>query len=161
MTTSGRVSRRAWRHHSDRGDMNIEVALLAGAVLLMLALLYTAGQIITSENAVTEAARSAARAASISRDGPAAATAAKAQAEQTLARQLHCESTQVTVDTTQFSRPLGQAATVTATVTCTVAFAAMTVPGTPGTHTMTATFTSPIDRYGQRATGPTNTGGAP
>lgn len=141
------------RDQGERGDMSIEVAMLAGVVVVLLALIYTAGQVITAQNAVAEAARAAARAASISRDGYTAAAAARAQAGQTLAQQLHCQTSRVEVDASQFARPLGEPATVTATVSCTVAFASLTVPGTPGSREMTATFTSPIDRYGQRAGG--------
>lgn len=128
----------------ERGDMNIEAAILTGALLLLLALMWMGGQVITAENAVAEAARAAARSASITGD----AGTARSRAEETLARQLQCADTAVDVDTSGFSAPAGTPAVVTASVTCRVAFGSLVVPGAPGSHTVTATFTSPVDRYG-------------
>ena len=41
----------------------------------------------------------------------------------------------------------GQAATVTATISCTARLSDIALPGLPGAKTLTASFTSPIDTY--------------
>jgi hypothetical protein len=85
-------------------------------------------------------AAAAARAASLQRD-PAAAQAA---AETTAAHaDTGCTSLIVRVDTSGF-RPGG---TVTATVTCTVDLSDLAGLAVPGTTTLTATATSPVDLW--------------
>ena len=59
-------------------------------------------------------------------------------------------TTDVAVDTTGFVAPVGTDGTVTVTITCTVTIADLAIPGLPGTHTMTGTAASPIDRYRSR-----------
>jgi hypothetical protein len=39
---------------------------------------------------------------------------------------------------------------VSATVTCTVSLSDLLVPGLPGSRTLTATFTSPLDPFRER-----------
>ena len=59
-------------------------------------------------------------------------------------------STAVTVDTAGFAAPVGTPATVTATVRCVVNLADLAVPGVPGTRTVTATASSPVDTFRER-----------
>ena len=56
----------------------------------------------------------------------------------------------VVVNTSQFAIPPGQPALVTATVSCTVSLANLSLPGLPGTARLQATFTSPLDIYRSR-----------
>ena len=51
---------------------------------------------------------------------------------------------------TGFAVQAGTPATVSATVSCTVPLSDLALPGLPGAHTITATFTSPLDVYRQR-----------
>ena len=88
----------------------------------------------------------------ISRSAGEAQAAAAAGASAILSnRDLFCETRAVTVDTTGFSLPVGTPAQVQATVRCDVAFTTLTfIPGVPGTKTITATMTSPLDTYRDR-----------
>ncbi|WP_409331585.1 pilus assembly protein TadE [Trujillonella humicola] len=125
------------------------VALVAPALLLLLSFAVVAGRAQIAEGAVAEAARAAAREASLARSGDAAAAAARA--EQALIDQdLHCQSTTVDIDTAGFQAPPGQPADVTVTVSCVVGMADLLAPGLPGSVTVEASFTSPLDAFRER-----------
>ncbi|WP_240619302.1 TadE/TadG family type IV pilus assembly protein [Blastococcus sp. TF02-8] len=131
--------------------MSVELALLAPALLLLLAFAVVAGRTQIAEGAVQEAARAAAREASLARDAATAATLAGAQAERTLtAQDLRCEDTTVDVDTAGFQAPLGQPGDVSVSITCVVGMADLLAPGLPGSVTVEALFISPIDAYRER-----------
>jgi Flp pilus assembly protein TadG len=144
----------AWA--GERGAVSVELALLAPALLLLLsfALLsfaVVAGRTQIAEGAVAEAARAAAREASLARDAATATTLATAQAQRTLAAQdLRCQRTTVDVDTAGFRAPPGQPGDVTVSITCVVGMADLLVPGLPGSVTVEAVFTSPVDAYRER-----------
>ncbi|WP_052391162.1 TadE/TadG family type IV pilus assembly protein [Streptomyces sp. NRRL B-24484] len=132
----------------DRGSLSLEAAILAPVLLTALLVAVAAGRIHIAEGAVDAAARNAARAASLVRDPNTARSEGSRIAQQTLQDQGHtCTSLQVDVPTAGFSAPLGTPASVTVTVTCQLNLADLTIPGFPGTKTITAHFTSPIDPY--------------
>ena len=56
----------------------------------------------------------------------------------------------MSVDTAGFAVPVGQAADVSADITCRVDVADLTVPGAPGAITLTASAVSVLDRYRSR-----------
>jgi len=131
--------------------VSVELALLAPALLLLLSFAVFAGRTQIAEGAVQEAARSAAREASLARDPATAAALAGAQAERTLAAQnLRCQRTTVDVDTAGFQAPLGQPGDVTVSITCVVGMADLLAPGLPGSVTVEASFISPVDAYRER-----------
>jgi len=141
---------RSW-WDADRGDAALEAVLLAPALLMLLILAIVAGRFYTAQSAVAEAARAAARSASLATDGATAAAVAQTRASSVLAAQgLQCSSLTVVVDTADFAIPVGQTGYVTATVTCEVRFSDLVTPGlaVPGSRTASASFRSPIDRYG-------------
>ena len=139
------------RKGSERGSAVIETVIGVPAFLLFVALIIFAGRMAIAHQAVEAAATSAARSASISRTQGEAAEAASPSASSTLAsRGLTCTSTAVSVDTTGFAAPVGTPAQVTATVTCEVDLADLSVPGVPGSKTVTATMRSAIDTYRER-----------
>jgi Flp pilus assembly protein TadG len=136
---------------AERGSVSVELALLAPALLLLLFFAAVAGRTQIAEGAVQEAARSAAREASLARDAATAAALAGAQAERTLAAQdLRCEGTTIDVDTAGFLTPLGQPGDVTVSITCVVGMADLLAPGLPGSVTVEASFISPVDAYRER-----------
>jgi Flp pilus assembly protein TadG len=136
---------------AERGSVSVELALLAPALLLLLSFAVLAGRTQIAEGAVQEAARAAAREASLARDAATAAAQAGAQAERTLAAQdLRCQATTVDVDTAGFSAPPGQPGDVTVSITCVVGMADLLAPGLPGSVTVEASFTSPVDAYRER-----------
>lgn len=139
------------RRFDDDGSATLEFVILAPALLLIVSVLVFCGRVAIAGQAVQQAADEAAREASISRDqGEANAHAAKA-ARSTLSQQgLDCVVMQVSVDTRGFSAPLGRNSTVTAKVSCPVRIGDLSIPGMPGTRTVTATSVSPIDTWRER-----------
>jgi len=131
--------------------VSVELAVLGPALLLLLSFAVVAGRTQIADNAVEEAARTAAREASLARDAGTATALAAAQAQATLdAQDLHCQTTAVDVDTAGFAAPLGQPGEVTVAIACTVGMGDLLAPGLPGTVTVQASFTSPIDAYRER-----------
>ena len=135
----------------ERGSVSVELALLAPALLLLLSFAVVAGRTQVAEGAVQEAARAAAREASLARDAATATALADAQAQRTLADQdLRCEGTTVDVDTAGFQAPLGQRGDVTVSIICVVGMTDLLAPGLPGSVTVEASFISPVDAYRER-----------
>ncbi|KFU78435.1 hypothetical protein SAMN04489729_6896 [Amycolatopsis lurida] len=132
----------------DRGDVNVEVVIGVSALIVLFGLALVGMRVITAESAVNEAARSAARAASIARDGHAAASAAEARARAVIAQQgLNCAELNIAVDARDFAKPLGETGYVIAIVSCEITFGDLMIPGS---RLAASEFRSPIDRYGAR-----------
>jgi Flp pilus assembly protein TadG len=147
-TGRGRQRPRAER---ERGSAAIEAVIAVPAFMLFVALIVFAGRVAIATQAVGSAANDAARAASISRtQGQGGDTARTAATTALSNQQVNCLSTTVTVDTTGFAAPVGTPASVRATVSCVVNLSDLSVPGVPGTRTVTATMTSPLDTYRER-----------
>lgn len=128
--------------------MSLELAVLAPAVLLLLGLVVLAGRVQVAAGVVEHAAAAAARDASLARTPDAARTAATSTATTTLTGQgITCQTQDITVDTTGFTVPLGSPAQVRVTLSCTVTFADVALPGIPGARTLTAQATSVLDTY--------------
>jgi len=132
----------------DNGSITLEACVILPALLLLGGLIFSAGRIALARQAVEQAAWEAAREASIARTAEAARFVAVNRATELL-RQLGCQPA-VTVDLAGFSRPVGQAAEVSAAVACTVELSALAVPGLPGQLTLHALASSPLDRYRER-----------
>jgi Flp pilus assembly protein TadG len=141
---------RSGRPGRERGNAALELVILAPVLLFLLGLVIAAGRTSIAQGSVQAAARDAARQASISRTPAAAQAAALASARLALSQDsLDCTPV-VTVNTGGFGVPVGQAARVTARVTCQVSLSDLLVPGLPGSKTLTATFTSPLDPFRAR-----------
>lgn len=139
------------RRHAERGSVSLELAILGPALMMFVVLLIVGGRIALAGQAVQAAADEAARQASIARTQAQATATANTAAALSLSQQdLNCATTRIDVDTTGFAIAAGASAQVQATVTCVVDLADVAVPGVPGSHTMTATATSPIDTYRER-----------
>ena len=150
--------KRLWRNQrddpgtDDRGSAAIEAAILAPPLLALIALAVIGGRIQIAGAAIETAAHDAARAASISRTASQAQTNAYTAAGATLNQQgLHCASLTVTVDTTGFAVPVGQPATVSASIVCVVDFHDLVADGMPGSKTLHASFVSVLDTFRTRA----------
>ncbi|WSR00821.1 pilus assembly protein [Streptomyces sp. NBC_01210] len=110
-----------------------------------------AGRVVTAGSKVDAAAEDAAREASIARTAATAQANAYAAANETLADQgLKCSGTSISVDASGLSAPLGTVGTVTVTVRCTVPLSDLMLPGVPGSHTLSSTFTSAVDAFRER-----------
>lgn len=137
---------------AERGSASVEASLVVPAFGLFVALIVVGGRITVAHQVVESAAADAARSASLERAPQAAHDAAASAAAVTLSGQeLDCASTSVDVSSTGLGGEVGDDSTVTVTVTCQVSLSDLTfIPGLPGTRTVTATVTSPVDRWTQR-----------
>jgi Flp pilus assembly protein TadG len=135
------------RRDRDAGNAALELVILAPVILFLLGLVIAAGRTSVAQGSVAAAARDAARQASISLTPGAAQTAALSSARAALGQDgLNCDPV-VTVNVSGFGVPVGEPADVQATVTCRVSLSSLVVPGMPGSKTLQATFTSPLDPY--------------
>ncbi|MFI7103280.1 TadE/TadG family type IV pilus assembly protein [Streptomyces sp. NPDC050161] len=144
----------AWRESRDRGSSAIEAAIITPLLVVLLCLFVAASRLAVAGQRADAAAQDAARAASISRSAATAPGAARAAAHESLSAQGQaCVRSSVDADTGGLSVPLGQAASVTVTVTCTVPLGDLLLPGAggPGTYTVRSTFTSVVDRFRERS----------
>ena len=138
--------------HDQRGSTTLELVVWAPGLLLLLGLLIVAGRVNSANAAVEQAATDAARTASLARTAASAEQLARQHAQQTLATQgLECTASTVTVDTAGFATAPGQPVTVTATVTCPVRLSDLSIPGLPGTRTVTHTAVSSLDTFRERS----------
>jgi Flp pilus assembly protein TadG len=150
---TSRIGRISWRHRrrEERGSVAVEAALGVSAFGLLIAMITLGGRVEIAKQSVEAAAYEAARSASIERTQSEAITAGRSSATETLADQgLQCTTTSVRMNAAGFNAPLGTTAQVTATVSCHVNLSDLSIPGLPGTRTITATATSPIDAYRER-----------
>lgn len=130
-----------WRSLADPGAergaaTTLEAVAMSAVLLLVVALLAVIGAVLSTGSAVSAAAAAGARAASVkAQPGPARA-AGEAAASEALADS--CAAVSVSVDVSQMSDPVPGSAVVT-TVSCTRSWPLI------GSHTLTATETSPIE----------------
>ncbi|WP_036555215.1 TadE/TadG family type IV pilus assembly protein [Nocardiopsis sp. CNT312] len=133
---------------SDEGSSTLELAVLSVGLLLVLSAIIAIGRIQIASHGVEEAARAAAREASITRTASEARGAALGSAQATLAEQgLTCQGVSVEVDLSDFGKRAGTRGSVTAHVSCHVPLSDVLLPGFPGRMRIDAHFDSPIDTY--------------
>jgi Flp pilus assembly protein TadG len=159
---------RAWwsRRGAERGSVAVEVAVLAPAFIGLIVLAGVAGRTAIAQEAVESAAHDAARAASVARDAHTARESATAAARGQLDWQrANCvDQPSLTFTGSAGGEPIdfddaytsatGTPASVTVAVSCTVSFTDLhlsVLPGMPAGRTVSATFTSPLDRYRSRS----------
>jgi hypothetical protein len=105
----------------ERGLATVELVVLAPATLLMLTLVVVGGRVVLSSEAVEAAAADGARAASLERGPVAARSAADAAIRQSIVDQhLSCEGLSIAVDTSGYSVPVGEPASVAVDLSCRV-----------------------------------------
>ncbi|MCF4123709.1 pilus assembly protein [Antribacter sp. KLBMP9083] len=131
--------------HPDEGSASVEVAVLAPAFGLLLALALLAGRVVLAEQVVETAAWDAARTASIARDGDLTARAEQVAAASLANQDLACTSSRATVDVSGDPAQPGAASSVTVTVVCDVAL--WDLPLGVWGHTVSAQATSPRDQW--------------
>ena len=138
----------------ERGSAPVELVIITPVLILFLLLYLGFGRVTRAEQLVDDAAAQAARAATLNYTSPGGATAAAEQAAaQALAESgLACASDQVTVDTAD-DRPGGS---ITVQLACHTDLSQVIAAGFPGSTTLTASSTSPIDVYVPGALGLAN-----
>lgn len=138
------------RQRNERGSVSIEAAIVCVALMIFIGLAIAVGRYAVAKGNVVTAAEASARAASIERTTGAARSAAEAAAGATLRQESVRCTPVVNTSLGGFSVPVGQPASVTSDVSCTVNLGDITVPGLPGSVTLTASASSPIDTFRER-----------
>jgi Flp pilus assembly protein TadG len=133
------------RHvRGDDGQAIAELVIVAPVLLLVIVLMVALGRIDSAQGDVESAARAGVQAAVVQANAAEAQTEAASSAISTLAGAgLACPSPQISTDTSNFVA----GGTVSVTVTCVTSLADVSVPGVPGSKTLTATATAPIDEF--------------
>ena len=136
---------RDWKQQRERGSAPVELVILTPVLILFLLLYLGFGRISRAEQLVDDAAAQAARAATLNylSPGQAAAAAQQAAAQALTQGGLACASDQISVDTGN-DRPGGS---ITVHLACNADLSQAVAAGLPGSVTLTATSTSPIDVY--------------
>lgn len=120
--------------------------------LAMVSVIFLFGRAGSTDNAVQAAAYAAARDASLSRAGDAVPHAISA-AQTAIGDNVACTNLDVAIGGNGLTTGLGEAGTVSATVTCTISYTDLFLPGLvglPGSFTVTKTAFSPVDPYRER-----------
>lgn len=129
---------------SERGSATLELVLLTPALIALLLLVAAGGRIEGARGQLDGTAREAARAASIARTPAAAQAAAAEVANGRLgSTRIACGGLSVTTDTSQFRA----GGSVRTTITCNVQLSDLVGIALPGSRTLTATATEPVDLY--------------
>lgn len=125
---------------------------MAPALLLLLSVTIVAGRVVSAGSAVEQAAAAAARAASLARDARTAQGEAQRVASSSMRDQgIDCAPLASRVQVAGFAVAVGRPAHVSVDVRCTVPLADLAVPGLPGSRVVTASATSPLDRFRARS----------
>jgi len=136
------------RYRRDAGVITTEVVIITPIAIALLCLVAFVGRTATAHEQVDEAARDAARSASLERDPASAWSAAQSAAATSLTSGgFTCAATGVEVDTTAFY-PGGQVAVA---VRCEIALSDLGLLGLSGTRSVESRSVSVVDLYrGQR-----------
>ncbi len=132
------------RRLAQDGSAATELVLVTPVLVVLLLFVVALGRLSAAQGDVESAARDAARAASTARTAAAAHDAGlEAAAAQLADRGISCSQLTVWVDTSAFRAD----GFVNSSVSCTVDLGDLSGVGLPGSRTLTAAFTAPIDRY--------------
>lgn len=144
-----RIRRRLFS--DERGSNAAEIVIIAPVIAMLILVLVAAGRTALADNATQSASFSAARAASLSRDTTSATTAAQEAAQRAMDHAgIECLTLSVDLDVSGLNTPLGTTGEVTATIHCNVNLSDISLPGIPGSRTMSSTASSPVDAYRER-----------
>lgn len=140
---------RGRRPRRSAGSATVELVLGVPVLVLMFWFLVYGGRVSDTRLRVEDAAHQAARVATLDRTASAAAADARATATAALSDAgITCRSVAVTT-----SGNLAPGTTVTVTVTCTVGLEDLALLQLPGTTTLSAHFSAPVDTYRSEAEG--------
>jgi Flp pilus assembly protein TadG len=124
----------------------VEAAVILPAILLFVALLLSLGRLALADQHVGAAASAAAPAAAHERTVPPAERAADEALTVALAEHnVACRRVSTGVEASGVARFLGEVGTVSVQVTCAVELSDVSLPGVPGTVSVTATRDAPVD----------------
>lgn len=136
---------------SERGAAALEFVVIVPVLGLLIAMMIGAARVWFATTIVEQAAGTAARAASqATNQAEAQAVAHRVAHAQAATNGLTCTGLEVAPDMGGFQVPVGQPATVSVRLRCTVPLADLVVPGWPGSWQLTAEAASALDRYRRR-----------
>jgi Flp pilus assembly protein TadG len=128
----------------ESGSASVELAVLAPVLVVLLLLVVALGRLVLAHQEVAQAASDAARAASIASSPAAASAAAQSAAERDLAgHDLTCAPFSESTDVSGF----GPGGAVSVHLSCTASLAGLSLLELPGSETLSASASSPIDVY--------------
>ncbi|MGD0880632.1 MAG: TadE/TadG family type IV pilus assembly protein [Acidimicrobiales bacterium] len=128
----------------ERGSLSVELVVLAPVVLLVVLATLVFGRVSEARQQVVEASRAGAEMAAVLPTVGTAQWVGSINAVINLIDRTHtCARSSISIDTSHFV-PGGY---VTATVSCLVLLSDIGFPGLPGSTTVTASATAPIDPY--------------
>jgi Flp pilus assembly protein TadG len=129
---------------SDRGSITVELVVLTPVLLVVALASLVFGRVVEARQQVVEAARAGAEAAAVLPTVGTAQWVGSINAAANLIGRTHtCAHVSITVDTSHFT-PGGN---VTAHVSCLVLLSDVGFPGLPGSTTVSASATAPLDPY--------------
>jgi len=129
---------------SDRGSLTVELVVLTPVIVVFALTTLAFGRYTQARQQVVEAAQAGAQAATIGSNADSAQQAAQTAASTGILASAHtCANPQVSTDVSHFA-PGGY---VVVHVTCHVELSDLLVPGLPGTTTVQASSTAPLDPY--------------
>jgi Flp pilus assembly protein TadG len=129
---------------SDDGSLTVELVVLTPVLFLLALTMVVFGRVTEARQQVVESSRAAAQIAAVLPNAAAAESAAAgAVSTGDLDRGHYCPTPEVTTDVTHFFA----GGYVTVTVVCRVNLSDLSVPGMPGSTTVRASSTAPIDPY--------------
>lgn len=132
------------RVRDEEGQAIAELVIVAPVLLLVIVLMAALGRVDSAQGDVESAARAGVQAAVVQADPADAESQAVSAVDSTLAGAgLTCTAPQITVDTSNFVA----GGWVSVSVTCVTSLADVSVPGVPGSKTLTATSAAHIDPY--------------
>lgn len=132
------------RMRLDAGSMTVELVVLTPVLFLLALMVLVFGRVSEARQQAVEAARAGAEAAAVEPNASSAQSgAAEIAGAELFGRTRACVSGTVVVDVSQFV-PGGS---VTVEVACSVDLSDLSVPGVPGSTTVRASATAPLDPY--------------
>jgi Flp pilus assembly protein TadG len=128
----------------DGGSLTVELVVVTPVLVVLALTMLIFGRVSVSRQEVVEAARAGAQAAAVLPNASSAQMGAAIDAAVGIANQAHaCKRPQIAADVSHFY-PGGY---VTVTVVCKVELSDIAFPGMPGSTTVQASTTAPIDPY--------------
>ena len=135
------TSTRHSRLGGDDGSYTVELVLWTPVLALLIVVIVAVGRIVAAGSDTTEAARDAARAASLQTSMPKAKQAAQQAARASFGEQGDtCQKLSVKV-----TGSVAPGGLVTVAVSCTTSLSDLAIPGAPGHRTLSSTSTAPIE----------------
>lgn len=138
------------RRGDDRGSIGLELALLTPVLFVLAGFVIGIGRIAEADSRVEAAARDAARAASLASPSGAAQAASVAGGATLQIDGLSCRNRQVSLLGYQDDGPGPGVDRVSVRVSCTASLGDVAVPGLPGSTTLSADFSAPLDPFRSR-----------